>query len=121
MGCGWHAANGVALAGMNAQQPYLSQTVTEARLPYERYVSALNRHPWWAWIVILFAYLGILFVFAILLSPVFRAQVANPQLTWTTLGTQSGPIPEAGRSQPNSEKEMKYPVSGSSKARKFLF
>lgn len=106
---------------MNAQQPCLSQTVPGAPPPYERYVSAPNLHPWWAWIVILSAYLGILFVFAILFSPAFRAQGDNPQLTWTTLETQSGPIPDAGRSQPGSEKEMKYPVSETSKAMKFLF
>ena len=59
---------------MDAEQRSLYQTVPEASLGYERHVSASNRHPWWAWIVILFACLGILFVLAILFSAAFRAQ-----------------------------------------------
>ena len=59
---------------MDAEQRSLSQTVAEAPLRYERYVSASNRHPWWAWMVVLFACLGILFVLAVLFSAAFRAQ-----------------------------------------------
>jgi hypothetical protein len=57
---------------MDAEQRSLYQTVPEASLGYERYVSASNRHPWWAWMVVLVACLGILFVIAILFSAAFH-------------------------------------------------
>jgi hypothetical protein len=60
---------------MDAEQRSLSLTVAEAPLRYERYVSASNWHPWWAWMLVLFAYLGIFFVLAILFSAAIRAHV----------------------------------------------
>jgi uncharacterized membrane protein YhaH (DUF805 family) len=68
---------------MDAEQRSFSQTVVEALVGHERHVSASNRHPWWAWIVILFACLGILFVLAILFSAAFREQT-NPAF-WVQL------------------------------------
>ena len=59
---------------MDAEQRPLYLTVAEAPLRYERYVSASNRHQWWAWMLVLFAYLGIFFVLAILFSAAIRAQ-----------------------------------------------
>jgi hypothetical protein len=59
---------------MDTEQQSLSQTVAEAAWPYERYVSASSWYAWRAWMVILFACLGILFVLAVLFSAAFRTQ-----------------------------------------------
>jgi uncharacterized membrane protein YhaH (DUF805 family) len=58
---------------MDAEQRSLYQTVPGASLGYQRYLSASNRHLWWAWMLVLFAYLGIFFVLAILFSAAIRA------------------------------------------------
>jgi hypothetical protein len=53
---------------MDAQQQFVLQAVPEASLPSRRKVSPPNRLPWCAWVVIVLAWVGILFVLAILFS-----------------------------------------------------
>jgi hypothetical protein len=61
---------------MDAQQS-VSQAVAEDSLPSKRNVSPPKRHPWWAWVVLLLAGVGILFVLASLFSAAVRQRRAD--------------------------------------------
>jgi hypothetical protein len=61
-----------------AAQHLVSQAVAEAPLPSQTHLSPSKQLPWWSWVVIVMAWIGILFVLTMLFAAVLqRPRVAG--------------------------------------------